>query len=607
MSAHQKQPAVRKRAWAIPSVIVLLFIQDAVQMGSATALSSVPVRPFPGDDIPSLCGTERRARPREPVQWHADPIATATLPFNSRSWAAIPSVIRSDGVESFRLEVNANSAVSAVRFLCPQNLVPESGGAEQFLRDDGRGGDRVADDRIFTSVPLRWRPGSAMSSFYRHDTNSPAGLEFIGIDFVKVVELDGTVNEFLVPAQVGLLQASIPAVASVTLASNVIATPHLLNIRSAGQSAQRTLRSMPNDLHLVTREIYDAIADSFDFLVFFTTDHVEQLPRQSLVNFQVGIHNTVQVNYTGTGQMPFDSSDVYTGRPGRLLSINILDAGYRGIYSANATHEIVHQWLVYTAPQLGLDDGTAHYNFRSSAASLLGAYQFVQDDSGRFIMNCQEGRSGAHFAPPLDQYMAGLIEGSAVPPILFYEADLPPPLLLCDQALPIARSVTIQDIQQLHGVRQPGPATAQRSFALGFVAETQNRFLTPTELTFYDILAAHYTREVADSRPAPYIGENWAPLTRFFGEDVHWTSHVPAAVQPRLASVLSGDDDRWLLSGTGFPALQYAIQSSPNLTHWTTIGTVSAALDRTFQFTGQSTAAAQFYRVLWLKQDTPLR
>jgi hypothetical protein len=559
---------------------------------------------LPGDDIPALCAKPQTARGAL-ARLQTEP-ASAALPPNSRSWAAIPSVIRSDGVESFRLEVNVNSDVSAVRFVCPYNFVPESGGAEQTLRDDGMGGDRVAGDRIFTSVPMRWKPGSAMSSFYRHDTNSPAGLEFLHIDFVKVVELNGSTTEFLIPAQVGLLHASIPLIPSMTLSSNVIATLHLLNIRSAGQWNQRTLRALPNDLHLLTQELYAAIDDTFDFLIFFTTDHVEQLPRFSPVNFTAGSHLTARVNYTGTGQMPFDGSSFYMGRPGRLLSINILDAGYRGIYSANATHEILHQWLVYTAPHLGLDDGTLHYNFRSSAASLLGAYQFVQDAGGRFIMNCQEGRSGAHFAPPLDRYMAGLIEGSAVPPILFYSPALPPPLLLCDQELPIARAVTIQEIQEAHGVRQPGPVTAQRDFAIGFVAETQNRFLTPTELTFYDRLAAHYTRPVAPSRAAPYVGENWVPVTRFFGEGVTWTSHIPSAVQPRFASVQRQIDGSVLLSGTGFPTLEYTVQSSSNLTNWTKLKTVTTGANGTFQWTEPAGAAATFYRLFWLRPENPL-
>src|SRR6185503_19850108 len=105
--------------------------------------------------------------------------------------------------------------------------------------------------------------------------------------------------------------------------------------------------------------------------------------------------------------------------------------------------------------------------------------------------DCSEGRSGAHRIAPLDLYMMGLLDGSAVPPVPVFSGAFTP----CGNVVQnIVGAVTIADIQEMHGVRTPGPAEAQRDFSLGFVAESHARLLDATETTFYDIRAAHYTR-----------------------------------------------------------------------------------------------------------------
>jgi hypothetical protein len=46
-------------------------------------------------------------------------------------------------------------------------------------------------------------------------------------------------------------------------------------------------------------------------------------------------------------------------------------------------------------------------------------------------------------------------------------------------------------------------------------------------MTYYEILAAHYTKPIPAGAPDPHIGHNWAPITRFFGEGTTWTSAIP--------------------------------------------------------------------------------
>ena len=563
---------------------------------SAQGVTSERVLGVDPSGVPLLCGNEGSLLPAKATT--ALRTEAGPLPAGTRAWECIPCVIRFDGVESFRLEVNANSPVSAVRLTCPPNLIPASGGTEQSLRNDGLGEDRMAGDLIYTSVTMVPDTNWGMAEFFGRDTNSPAGLDFFDIGSLKIVEITGETNEFLIWPQVGILSPNIPFRAATMLSSNVLVSAHMINVRSAEQVSQRSLRQVSaEEIHPFGREIYSAVPDVFDFLTFFSTDHIEWLPRTTLANFYAGLHWSVQINFTGTGQQPFNNSaDV--GSQGRLLGLNFLDTNHRGAYSANVTHEILHQWLVFTY-SLGLTYDGPHYDFRSSAASLLGAYQWLPSGTnGVFIMNCEEGRSGAHFAPPLDKYMMGLIEATNVPPIRFYRSDLPPPLNLCDQPLYTDHLVTIDQIQEVHGVRTR-PASAQKDFNIGFVAESRDRLFNPTEVTFYDILAEHYTKPFPSDGPPPYVGYTWAPVTRFFGEGTTWRSDVLSLALPSFTSILGNAPGNIQLSGKGVPSRVYGLQTSSNLVNWTTIGTVLTGTNGTFQILDATGSRQKFYRLVW--------
>jgi hypothetical protein len=51
--------------------------------------------------------------------------------------------------------------------------------------------------------------------------------------------------------------------------------------------------------------------------------------------------------------------------------------------------------------------------------------------------------------------------------------------------------------------------------------------LTATEHTFYEILAEYYATPVPAGEPDPYVGFNWVPVDRFFGEGTTWYADVP--------------------------------------------------------------------------------
>lgn len=548
--------------------------------------------------VPILCGTVD-AKLSQPSPSSLQP-QNEPLPANTRAWECIPCVIRFDGRDSFRLEVNANGPVKSVSFQCSTRLIPASGGAQQTLRDDGLGGDRVAGDFIFTSVPMVANTNINMGAFYFDDTNSPAGLYFVDLAVTQfdIVETNGVTNAFLIQPQIGFLSPNIPERAGITLSSNIVASDHLINIRSPDQYSQKYLHQIAANIQPLVQEMYASVPDLFDFLMFFSTDHVEWLPRTTSGNFNAGIHTSMQVNYTGTGLSPFNNSGDL-GSKGRLLSINFIDTNSRGTYAGNATHEILHQWLIFTSHSLGLDDGTAHFVYNSSAASLLGGFQWIPNGNNNYIFNCAEGRNGAHFAPPLDKYMMGLIEGTNVPPILFYSLSLPPPLSMCGTNLVADHSTTIDQIQTVEGIRTPRPASAQKEFFIGFIAETRDRLFNATERTFYDILAEHYTKPLPQGSPAPYVGFTWPSIDRFFGEGTRWHSQVIPLIQPQITSITRNALGNVQLSGTAAPTTTYTLQGATNFSSWSNLGTVTTTTNGSFQAADSSPTPQKFYRLRW--------
>jgi hypothetical protein len=172
---------------------------------------------------------------------------------------------------------------------------------------------------------------------------------------------------------------------------------------------------------------------------------------------------------------------------------------------------------------------------------------------------------------------------------------------LCNgQITNVESVVTIQDIVARYGVRTPGPQAAQRDFSFGFVVESNGRFLNQVEMTFYDILAGHYTSVVPADYDDPYIGFNWAPITRFFGEGTTWRSDVLALIRPRIVSLERVMNTSLVrLIGHGLAGRTYQIQSSTDFSVWSTRATRVAGTNGEFAFDDNSEATSpRFYRVI---------
>ena len=449
------------------------------------------------------------------------------LPPGTRGWETIPGVIRNDGLDSFRVEVDAGGPVKAVTLRSLSDQLSAPAPLPLVLRDDGVLPDRVAGDHVHTAGPFVYRVGATTPSHYMGDPGSPAGLTAVQVGAIDLKDMADVTTSFLVGPSVGLLDPSTPTAQARTVSTELTVSAHLANARVSGWGAQASLRGLSADgATEVAQRFYSHLPDACDFLVVISTNRLESDAAVNAENFVVGQHLSVQVNYTGTGHAQMDHSASF-GSGGRLLGLVVLDAYDRGLYSANLTHELLHQWGGSLDPAFGLNDSTGHYNPRSSVASLLGGQRWIPNLDGSYTLDCVEGRNGAHEASPLDKYLMGLIALDQLPNLLTYSDTSPLPLFRCGTRFnDVTRSISPAAIQSTHGAREPGPAESQRRFRIGFVAETRGRLLTPTELTYYEILATGYTRALAEGEAPPYVGFNWAPISGFFGTGVSWSSAI---------------------------------------------------------------------------------
>ncbi|MCA9060152.1 MAG: cadherin repeat domain-containing protein, partial [Planctomycetaceae bacterium] len=454
------------------------------------------------------------------------------VPRGFRGWQMTPNVIRADGVESSRLEVDAGGEVNGV-FLNTATtsfLLTKPGTGIIELRDDGLDGDRVAGDFIYTSGEFRYDTSRSFPEFYKNDPDSPRGLDFASLGAVIIEEVDGTqAEQFLIRPELGIMSTDIPEVSRTQLSADIAVTPHLININSSLQATQQTAREARSRINLLTQAVYSVMPDEFDFINLISTYHVEDVQRLNSKNFVDGFHNSVQVTWNGSRQT-LDDRTASFGSDGRLLGVTFLDTASRGLYGGNATHELVHQWSAFYDTALGIADNTGHFLYNSSAASLVGGFEWVSNGDGSYTINYDEGRNGATHASPLDLYMMGLIDASEVPDILVFNPSSTPTINSGNPSVPasaISRTTTVEDIIAAHGERVDTTGTVQTDFRIGFVAESIDRFLTPTELTFYEILAGHYTRDTPTDEADPYVGFGWASIDRFFGHGSTWGSLLP--------------------------------------------------------------------------------
>ena len=543
----------------------------------------------PSSAVTSLQSVSPAGKPHQPP-----PPPPPILPAGIRMWETIPGVIRNNGTDTFRVEVNVNGPVSNVTMSVVWPFLSASGQTNIILNDNGTNGDRIAGDGIFTSELIRFDTNndSVLAPYYEYDTNSPAGLMPYYPGQLKVGETNGTVSNFLIGPEVGIMDKNIPLVSPVQLASNVVITPHLINVVGTNLETQKILRDYSYETGEIPGKIYSVLPDAFDFFVYFSTYRVEYTPYDAYGNGIAGIHQSIQVNYTGTGQSEFTNSTLY-GSAGRLLGVNVLDTYDRGMSCGICTHEIMHQWGSYMSA-FPFSDGQ-HYVDQSSADSPLGGSKWSDNGDGTWALDC----SGRTHLDNFDQYLMGLIATNAVADLRVYS---PTSTVYCGGIISnVVNTTTIQDVVNAYGLRTPGPSTSKRDFSIGFVVESNQRFLTPVELTYYEIFAAYYTKPFPANQPDPKIYYNWTTISRFFGQGTTWSSAVLPLIQPVIWSLTVSTNGHCAVSATGQPGRNYTLAASSNLQTWTMVTNQTAGTNGLISITDANSAMSgvRFYRLTW--------
>ena len=85
---------------------------ELVQMLSIQGVRQEEILGIDEKGIPVVCGTS--GDPTQESESDAQLSVASGLPDDTRGWECIPGVIRDDGVETFRVEIDVNGAVTGV-------------------------------------------------------------------------------------------------------------------------------------------------------------------------------------------------------------------------------------------------------------------------------------------------------------------------------------------------------------------------------------------------------------------------------------------------------------------------------------------------------------
>jgi hypothetical protein len=438
-----------------------------------------------------------------------------TIPVDFIKWETVPAAIKSDGIETFTIQVTVPQAAKTVTIKpitgTTQYITPAIGFAGITLKDDGLGADKVAGDKIFTAGPFKYDTAKAFPANFGNDAQSPAGvyLNVIGtlnITFTDSVTYPAYASEGRDPA-VGLLRKDMPVAALTQLNATTTAASHMVNVRSDRFDADRYMRSnIGGDTTALSRDLYTAIPDAYDQLLVFATYTLQGVHNANKGNNGIsGVHYMVKNEVGGIGQGPADWTASY-GSAGRLQAIN----GFwtYGLQGGLVTHELSHTWQSYlTHPNYPLASGGHWY-----ANNSLGE-TWKDNGNGTFTLICD---AAVLKASNMTLYLMGAAPASQVEPLrVLQNNEQFGTGYECNKQItkPYA-TLSINDIVTANGARTPAYGQASKNFQLLFVAQSYNRSLNATEMTFFNTLAKHLAN--AGSTPTAIPATSWRPLATFF-------------------------------------------------------------------------------------------
>lgn len=307
---------------------------------------------------------------------------------------------------------------------------------------------------------------------------------------------------------------------------------------------------LSNPRKTLAKEFFRTHADVYDFLVIFTSfEFSTAIDQDGRKANALAFYNPVRNDTSGIGISQFDNSKEFgsdrvlqgyidMAATSRTAS-STADPDYDEMLSA-FVHEVQHRW--------GARVKFRDWNGQVSNALLGSAgshWSYLLDTQGSVMYGARwrDNGDGTFTAvqtrstySPLDQYLAGLIDKSKVPPFFLIESpeidgkQLPPALNTTIRGT--KRVVTIDDIIAAEGPRLPSADTSQKTFRFGFIYVVRpGEDVDPAKLN----VAAQARRQVGIRYNAL---TNGLATANVFAEPAHAvTPSLPVSILPPDAAV----------------------------------------------------------------------
>jgi hypothetical protein len=281
---------------------------------------------------------------------------------------------------------------------------------------------------------------------------------------------------------VNVRDATVPVVKLTALTEDAVRTPHVLNLMvdEIGATGAPELAAI--------RRFFQFLPDAYDFIAVV----------QPLTYFQnrsyAGLRNATQ----GVGR-PIHDSGATWGSPSRLLGfIRYPIDFFFDLGEQAANHEIGHQWINFLSGT-PLATGIPHWPYSSLGSGVMGisigstgvgghfpnVFELIPEGGYRVVAARDTGVFN-----DLELYLMGLLPPDSVAPHIVFHDQAQFPLAAGMIASGPVTTVTVEQIIDTHGPRDPAPADSPREFRLATIVLSVGRLLGPDELAFFDHMAA---------------------------------------------------------------------------------------------------------------------
>ena len=508
-----------------------------------------------------------------------------------------PVAILNDSFSSTRLEVYGGNNVSSVQLQLDAPLIVDgflgcNGPITIDLYDDGTHGDLLALDFVFTIGDIVWEqePGWPSCPVGSYVDSEIEGVRKFFIGDVLIHNSGGGEYNFdNYQYFLNVLDQSVftKADSVVTLTDDVQVSSNVINIVDDDYRVEGFLGRWGNnfDLRPLTQRLYEVTPDNYEFLNLISTVYLD-----CVGGCASGVHDSVQVDWVGTGQGIYNNSVDY-GSGGTLLGINAMEAQSYDSYNL-LIHETMHQWGAYLDEALGLNIWP-HWLSNTSVGGALGGCVWEDNGDGSFTSLGHWGNT--RIAPPLELYLLGLAEPDEVVPL--YRAENTGQSF-CQVGTHITgpfQQVTIDDIIAYEGLRIPGPPNARTNYRMAVVVTSQNSLLTPLEMTLYNKAAQLIEGTIAgqgDYLTFSEYTDGRATLLTSLGNQISPTLQVTPTTLSFQNALIDPETQSLPISitNTGFGKLHWTAAKSSD--GWFTMEPASGTAPSTISVTVNATGLA---------------